>query len=506
MKRSLLDADGVRALARLAERRHGLVVAWLTEGHAPEWAGEASTPPLRAFRAGAEAVGAAGGDVSLGFDALPFSEAVTRAAHPLGPRFLVGTVDLPTGRYRLAMGPFATPDEAPEIARTIERVGRALPAAVRESLLETLPVLDRRDLAEIQAHFDAVLAEARRHAALLSADHRRLDDGLERERGRPRRLIGRSRPMLELFAMLDKIAASDATVTILGENGTGKELVAREVHDSSARSAGPFIVQNVSAMNDNLLESELFGHRRGAFTGAVQDKQGLFDTADGGTFFLDEVGDMTPALQVKLLRVVQEGTFTPVGDVTTRKVDVRVVCATNRDLDRMVKEGTFREDLYYRLMVIRLDMPPLRARKDDLPLLCDHFLARAAERSGDRRRRFTPEALRSLQAHDWPGNVRELENEIERMLVLAGPLTSLLGEELLSPRIRNRLAELPEGTGEARLGLPEAVERLERRMIRAELDRHAWNKTHAAEALGISRRNLIRKVQEYGFDRRRSEH
>ncbi|MEC7520307.1 MAG: sigma-54 dependent transcriptional regulator [Myxococcota bacterium] len=325
-------------------------------------------------------------------------------------------------------------------------------------------------------------------------------------------IVGGSAPMATLFRMLERIKNSDATVLVLGENGTGKELVARAIHAQSRRTNKAFVATNCSAFNDNLLESELFGHRRGSFTGAVADKPGLFTVADGGTFFMDEVGDMSPALQVKLLRVLQEGVFMPVGGTETKKVDVRIIAATNRDLSSMVKEGSFREDLYYRLHVVSLKVPPLRERRGDIPLLIEHFLGELGERDG-LSKVLTQRALEQLMAHDWPGNVRELENEMERLWVLSGE-DKVIDDDLLSPSIKQKRRFSPESapkTAEATpaassepeaLGktLPEAVEALERRMIADELHRNKGNKTRTAEALGISRRNLIRKVQGYGLE------
>jgi transcriptional regulator with PAS, ATPase and Fis domain len=281
-------------------------------------------------------------------------------------------------------------------------------------------------------------------------------------------------------------------VLIQGDNGTGKELIARAVHYGSPRRDRRFVAQNCSAFNDNLLDSELFGHRRGSFTGAFADKQGLFEAADGGTFFLDEIGDMSPSLQVKLLRVLQEGTFIPVGDTALRTVDVRVIAATNRDLKGMVERGEFREDLYYRINVINIVVPPLRERKDDIPMLVDHFLKKQV-RGRKEKRRLSRGCLEHLLAYPWPGNVRELENEIERLVVLAGD-NKIIGEDFLSPRIRQRGED-----GSA--GLPAAVEALERTMIHDALERHRGNKTRAAQELRISRRNLIRLAQRYGFER-----
>ncbi len=326
------------------------------------------------------------------------------------------------------------------------------------------------------------------------------DDELVKETG----IVGQSTPMRELFRMLDRIRSSNATVLVLGENGTGKELVAKAIHRMSKRRDKRFVATNCSAFNDNLLESELFGHKRGSFTGAVNDKPGLFQVADGGTFFLDEVGDMSPALQVKLLRVLQEGVFLPVGATETKRVDVRIIAATNRDLQSMVRDNQFREDLYYRLHVVQLRVPPLRERKDDIPMLVEHFLHRLSERDG-RRKALSRASMDRLMGHHWPGNVRELENEIERLWVLSGD-EALIGEEHLTPTL-GRGGSAPDTPAAADPGiavagktLPEAVAALERSMIAEGLRQAKGNKTRAAEALGISRRNLIRKVQSYGLE------
>jgi transcriptional regulator with PAS, ATPase and Fis domain len=296
--------------------------------------------------------------------------------------------------------------------------------------------------------------------------------------------------------LIERVAPSDSTVLIQGENGTGKELVARAIHARSERRDHRFVVTNCSAFNDNLLDSELFGHKRGAFTGAVADKPGLFETADLGTFFLDEIGDMSPALQVKVLRVLQEGTFTRVGDVDQRKVDVRIIAATNRDLSAMVEAGQFRQDLYYRIHVINVVLPPLRERGADVALLIDAFLSR--QRGAGRSKRLTVPCTARLNDYAWPGNVRELENEIERLIVLAGD-SPTIGEELLSPRIRSFAPGDEEPTALPD-SLPAAVEALERRMIGAAMRRHHGNKTRAAEELKVSRRNLIRLEQKYGLE------
>jgi two-component system, NtrC family, response regulator HupR/HoxA len=318
-------------------------------------------------------------------------------------------------------------------------------------------------------------------------------------------IVGSSRAMQNVFRLLEKIVESDSTVLVQGESGTGKELVARAIHYNGPRAKKTFVVQNCSAFNDNLLESALFGHAKGAFTGAVAQKKGLFEI-DGGTFFLDEIGDMSPALQVKLLRVLQEGTFTPVGATETRQVDVRVIAATHKDLQKMVARGEFREDLYYRINVIRLLLPPLRDRVEDLPMLIDHFL-RKHYRGKGKLPRLSNEVMDAFTRYPWPGNIREMENEIERLLVLGGDL-DVLPLELVSPRVRDadgagvprattaRPAAVPTGT------LKDAVESLEREMISQGLIRTHWNKSQLAKELGISRSNLIQKCAYYGLDRK----
>lgn len=316
-------------------------------------------------------------------------------------------------------------------------------------------------------------------------------------------MIGKSKPMQSLYALLDKIKNAETTVLIQGENGTGKELIARSIHYNSSRKDKPFVIQNCSAFNDNLLESELFGHIKGSFTGAVKDKKGLFEMADRGTFFLDEIGDTSPTMQVKLLRVLQEGTFMPVGSTETRKVDVRIVAATNRNLKEMVEQGTFREDLYYRLNVINIRVPPLRERKEDMPYLVEYFLQKSHELNPSQpKKTLNKRALEKLFDYAWPGNIRELQNEIERLCVLAGDEQKLMAETL-SPKILEA-GEKNKVQGSRLQGkLKDALEELEREMIREGLRRTGWNKSKLAKELGISRAGLIMKVEKYGLDKRK---
>jgi len=378
---------------------------------------------------------------------------------------------------------------------------RARELGLTDASLGTTPTLSAADVALAEELLDALAEEVE---AWLH-DHNALNPVPDDPRaGRYGEILGHSPAMEALFRVLDKIKHSESTVLIQGENGTGKELLARAIHFSSPRRHRPFVAQNCSALNDNLLDSELFGHKRGAFTGAVTDKLGLFDIADGGTFFLDEIGDMSPTLQVKLLRVLQEGTFLPVGDTITRKVDVRIIAATNRDLKSMIEANTFRQDLYYRVNVINLVAPPLRERRDDIPDLVEHFTQRATRELHTGHKRLGAGALKRMLAYQWPGNVRELENEVERLVVLAGD-AELIDEHLLSRRILKATGEVFDGLDDDRGDLQGALETLERRMLLEGLKRCAWNKTRTARELGISRRNLIRKVATYDLERFRTD-
>ncbi len=315
-------------------------------------------------------------------------------------------------------------------------------------------------------------------------------------------MIGKSKPMQELYALLEKIKSSESTVLINGENGTGKELIAKALHYNSSRKDMPFVTVNCSAFNENLLDSELFGHMKGSFTGAVRDKKGLFEVAHRGTLFLDEIGDMSPTMQVKLLRVLQEGTLTPVGSTDQKKVDVRVLAATNKNLKEMIEEGTFREDLYYRINVINLVVPPLRDRKEDIPVLIDHFTARGCKEKDIPLKQLSKRSLEKIYDYPWPGNIRELENEVERLIVLSGD-DKMVGPELLSTRIREH-GENSKVQGVRVAGkLKDALEELEMVMIKEGLKRTGWNKSRLAKELGISRAGLIMKVEKYGLDKRK---
>ncbi len=314
-------------------------------------------------------------------------------------------------------------------------------------------------------------------------------------------MIGKSKPMQEVYNLLDKIKHSETTVLINGDNGSGKELIAKSIHYNSPRSKGSFVIQNCSAFNDNLLESELFGHAKGSFTGAIKDKKGLFEIAHNGTFFLDEIGDTSPQMQVKLLRVLQEGTFTPVGSTVQKQVNVRILAATNKNLKKMVEDGTFREDLYYRLNVITLQVPTLKDRKEDIPLLAEFFLNEANKKE-DVKKVLTKRALEKLYDYAWPGNVRELKNEIERVLVLSGPEQKIT-HDMLSPKILDASKSSSAQGSRVHGKLKDALEELEKEMIRAGLRRTGWNKSRLAKELGISRAGLIMKVDKYNLEKRK---
>ncbi|MFO7899271.1 MAG: sigma 54-interacting transcriptional regulator [Planctomycetota bacterium] len=313
-------------------------------------------------------------------------------------------------------------------------------------------------------------------------------------------IIGKNHQMREIFGLIDQIADTDATVTIQGESGTGKELVARAIHFHSGRARNPFVQVNCSALVETLLESELFGHAKGAFTGAVRDKIGRFEAADGGTIFLDEIGDISPAVQVKLLRVIQERTFERVGENRQRTCDVRIIAATNRNLKQLMKQGGFREDLYYRLRVVPVHLPPLRERRDDIPLLVDAFVERFREKMDKPIRSVSSAALARMMDYDWPGNVRELENAIEHALVRStGPELRLAD---LPVELRTHTADEPppESTGRQ----PDAPsretlrpdDRDEREIILSALAATDGNKTAAARRLGIGRTTLWRRMKE----------
>ncbi len=345
-------------------------------------------------------------------------------------------------------------------------------------------------------------------AKFASRDDERPDEGAE-EVGREVDAVGSSEAFRAVIELAHRVAESDATVLILGESGTGKEVIAREIHRASTRSRRPLVAVNCSAIPEGLLESELFGHEKGAFTGAVRQKKGRFEAADGGTVFLDEIGDMSPGLQAKLLRFLQDHVVQRVGGTTDIEVDVRVIAATNRDLERDIAEGRFRDDLYFRLNVVTITIPPLRERKEDVPELVEHFL-RALALPGGKPKKMSPSAMRLAMAYDWPGNVRELENAVQRAVVLSRGETVF--PEHLPVKVQAMSAgadsdadsgssgawETPED-GLAALGT-RTMREVERDAIIQALKEHDGNRTHAAKSLGISRRTLQNKIREHDID------
>ncbi|MEJ2671260.1 MAG: sigma-54 dependent transcriptional regulator [Deltaproteobacteria bacterium] len=340
------------------------------------------------------------------------------------------------------------------------------------------------------------IAKALEHRHLI-LKNRLLNQELEKKYGFPN-IVGESRAMQDILALVKRVAQSRATVLITGESGTGKELIARAIHQCSNRAAKSFISVNCAALTETLLESELFGHERGAFTNAVAMRKGRFELADGGTLFMDEVAEMSQALQVKLLRVLQEMEFERVGGTRTIKVDVRVVAASNRDLKAEVEAGRFREDLFYRLNVVHLHLPSLRQRQEDIPLLASHFINKYVAENLRDKTRITPEALKVLVQYDWPGNVRELENVMERAVILCA-------DNLITPQ--DLPAELAPSSSESRLEidrfiplhtpLPEALDSIEEQMIRRALEKSGQVQVRAAEILGITKSLLQYKLKKY---------
>ncbi|MDM7926411.1 MAG: sigma-54 dependent transcriptional regulator [bacterium] len=313
-------------------------------------------------------------------------------------------------------------------------------------------------------------------------------------------IIGNSKEMFEVLGMVSKIAKTDSTVLISGESGTGKELVAKAIHLNSRRKNRAFITINCGAIPENLQESELFGHVRGSFTGAIRDKRGLFQEADGGTLFLDEIGETALSTQVKLLRFLQDGEIRRVGDVDPLNVDVRLIAASNKELPKLIEEGHFREDLFYRLNVIPIHLPALRSRKDDIPLLVNHFLKRFAEKENKNVTAVSTEAMKIFTGYHWPGNVRELENVIERAVILTNHNT--LTPEDLPQSLRDTLRrgpDIPDNLGE------QTLEEVEKHYILKTLDKYQWNQKQASDTLGISTTTLWRKLKTYGIEPKKKE-
>ncbi len=364
-----------------------------------------------------------------------------------------------------------------------------------ELRLNVKRALEAYELAHENTQLAAALEAANER---LRQENRFLRREVER-RYRFENILGDSPAMHRVFEVIEKVAETDATVLITGETGTGKDLVARAIHYSGSRAPRRFLAQNCGALPETLLESELFGHKRGAFTGAHTDKKGLFEVCDGGTIFLDEIGEMTPGMQVRLLRVLQDSEVRPLGSAESRKVDVRIIAATNRDLRKEVAEDRFREDLYYRLRVVEIGLPPLRERREDIPLLAQHFLDESNRRMDRKIQAFTQGAMDRLVAQPWTGNIRELENEIERVVALAGQADTI-SVDMLSEHVRG---ETPPALRDAEPGaaagdLNRAVDDLKRRMILAAME-ETGSKTRAAQRLGIPRQSLQKMMKRLGI-------
>ncbi len=349
----------------------------------------------------------------------------------------------------------------------------------------------------------SMIAQAVKLRRAIQEERQRLIDENTRlkhqlqEKFHPRNIIGNSAAMQEVFTLTAQVASSEATVLIRGESGTGKELIAHAVHYNSPRSDGPFVKVNCSALPETVIESELFGHEKGAFTGAVQSRKGRFELADGGTIFLDEIGDLSPLLQSKLLRVLQEQEFERVGANTTQRVNVRIITATNRDLEEMISRGEFREDLYYRLAVFPIHLPPLRDRKSDLTLLADHFAEKYSRKNNKEIRRISTPAIELLSSYHWPGNVRELENCIERAVLLS--TDGVIHGHHLPPTLQSA-----ESTDTRLHGtLEEELEKVEKELLLDALKSAKGNAAQAARALGISERVMGLRIKKYGIDYKR---
>ena len=339
------------------------------------------------------------------------------------------------------------------------------------------------------------------NAVELSRAHQQyriLQESLE-ERYSTHQIIGKSPAMRETLSIVDRVSASRSTVLITGESGTGKELVARAIHFSSPRKDEPFVAVNCMAFNAGVLESELFGHEKGSFTGAVAMRRGRFEQADRGTLFLDEIGELPSDLQVKLLRVLQERVFERVGGTEPVKVDIRIVAATNKDLAKMVEEGSFREDLFYRLNVVQIHIPPLRERREDIPLLVSHFIAQIASENGIPPKSFTQEAQNYLSGYEWPGNIRQLQNVIERCMVMIP--RDVIDVEDLPPEIRDEESQFKSAVDllPVELNLADTLDKIEAALIRRALVRSDFVQAHAADLLGISRSLMQYKLKKYNI-------
>jgi two-component system, NtrC family, nitrogen regulation response regulator NtrX len=367
---------------------------------------------------------------------------------------------------------------------TIEAAVTAIKAGAYHFLQKPLSMIEVK---QIVRH----AADAKRQRDELRQFHQRDDDKY--------RIIGRSPALEKIMNEVRKVAPTTGRVLITGESGTGKELVAYAVHKHSLRASGAFVKVNCAAIPENLIESELFGHEKGSFTGAISSKRGKFELADKGTLFLDEIGDMGMSTQTKVLRAIQEGEFERVGGTRTIKVDVRIVAATHRDLLKMIEESNFRQDLYYRLSVVPLQMPLLSQRREDVPLLSDYFLDVYCADNGTVKKKFSPDALSLLVSHSYPGNVRELKNVVERLAIMSA------AQEITAAETRAMMEIKADRSGDIfskAMPLSQAQDELERAYVRTQLDLNAWDVPRTAEVLGIQRTNLHRKIRQLGIEKK----
>ena len=408
----------------------------------------------------------------------------------MSPDIVLTDVRMPnvTGVEILAAARQADPD-VPVIRMTAQATLQSAMQAVNEGAFYYIQKPFRND------ELIAILKRAAEHRN-LRVENKSLKQAIRRAEGHGiARPVGTSKAWLDVLRLVETVAPTDSTVLIQGESGTGKEIIARYIHELSARREGPFLSINCGALPESLLESELFGHVKGSFTGAIRDKIGLFGASTKGTFFLDEIGETTPATQVKLLRALQHREVIPVGSTDAIPVDTRVVAATNRDLDEEIRAGHFRSDLYYRLNVIALHMPPLRQRQDDIPVLADHFLHRIGEMRNEAPRRLSDAARSALIEYAWPGNVRELENALERAVILTEDV--VITPAALPERVTQRRAEPLVST---RTPPNPTLEAVERAYIMWVLQSEGGNKSRAADVLGIDPSTLYRKLSRYGVE------
>ena len=407
----------------------------------------------------------------------------------LTPDIVLTDIRMPnvTGVEILAAARAQDPD-TPVILMTAQATLQSAMQAVNEGAFYYIQKPFRND------ELLAILRRAAEHRK-LRIENKTLKQEIKRTRSGVSRPVGSSKPWLDVIRLAETVAPTESTVLIQGESGTGKEVIARYIHDLSQRTEGSFLSINCGALPESLLESELFGHVKGSFTGAVKDKSGLFTAAAKGTFFLDEIGETTPATQVKLLRVLQHREVIPVGATEAIPIDTRLLAATNRDLEEEIKTGNFRSDLYYRLNVIALHLPPLRQRVDDIPILAEHFLHRIAESRGERPKQMTSGALEVLQEYAWPGNVRELENALERAAILTS--ADEIAVSSLPERVTERKAE---PLVSPRTPPNPTLEAVERAYIMWVLQSESGNKSRAAEILGIDPSTLYRKLARYGVE------